>query len=90
MIEGGKQDRTIAIDVAIAPGSAPQPITAFCVEHGRWTAKSGSAMAFSSNTAISGTVTESHQALLSRVPSDRADSGRRRRLRGFMETQATQ
>jgi hypothetical protein len=54
VIEGGKQDRTIAIDVAIAPGSAPQPISAFCVEHGRWTAKSGSAMAFSSNTAIAG------------------------------------
>jgi hypothetical protein len=54
VIEGGKQDRTIAIDVAIAPGSAPQPISAFCVEHGRWTAKSGGAMAFSSNTAIAG------------------------------------
>jgi hypothetical protein len=54
VIEGGKQDRTIAIDVAIAPGSAPQPISAFCVEHGRWTPKSGSGMAFSSNTAIAG------------------------------------
>jgi hypothetical protein len=54
VIEGGKQDRTIAIDVAIAPGSAPQPIGAFCVEHGRWTANSESAMAFSSNTSIAG------------------------------------
>jgi hypothetical protein len=54
VIAGGKQDRTIAIDVAIAPGSAAQPISAFCVEHGRWTAKSGSGMAFSSNTAIAG------------------------------------
>ena len=54
VIEGGKQDRTIAIDVAIAPGSAPQPISAFCVEHGRWSAKSGSGMAFQSNTAIAG------------------------------------
>jgi len=54
VIEGGKQDRTIAIDVAIAPRSAPQPIIAFCVEHGRWTAKSATGMAFSSNTAIAG------------------------------------
>src|SRR6202162_4127244 len=54
VIEGGKQDRTIAIDVAIAPGSAPQPISAFCVEHGRWTARSASGMAFSRNTAIAG------------------------------------
>jgi hypothetical protein len=54
LIEGGKQDRTIAIDIAIAPGSAPQPISAFCVEHGRWTAKSASGMAFHSNTAIAG------------------------------------
>jgi hypothetical protein len=54
VISGGKQDRTIAIDVALAPRSAPQPISAFCVEHGRWTAKSGSGLAFQGNTAIVG------------------------------------
>ena len=54
VIQGGKQDRTIAIDIAIAPGSAPQPISAFCVEHGRWTAKSASGLAFQGNTSIVG------------------------------------
>ncbi len=53
VIQGGKQDRTIGTDVAIPPHSVPQPISAFCVEHGRWTPRSGG-MAFQSNTAIVG------------------------------------
>jgi hypothetical protein len=53
VIQGGKQDRTIGTDVAIPPHSKPQPISAFCVEHGRWTPKSGG-MAFESNTALLG------------------------------------
>lgn len=53
VIQGGKQDRTIGTDVAIPPHSKPQPISAFCVEHGRWTSKSGG-MAFESNTALLG------------------------------------
>ena len=40
VIQGGKQDRTIGTDVAIPPHSKPQPISAFCVEHGRWSGKS--------------------------------------------------
>ncbi|HKA37521.1 MAG TPA: DUF6569 family protein [Thermoanaerobaculia bacterium] len=39
VVHGGQQDRTIGIDVAIPPKSPPQPISAFCVEHGRWTGK---------------------------------------------------
>jgi hypothetical protein len=55
VIEGGKQDRTIGTDVAIPPNSAPQPISAFCVEHGRWTARSASSGGmFQTNTAIVG------------------------------------
>jgi hypothetical protein len=53
VIQGGKQDRTIGSDVAIPPHSKPQPISAFCVEHGRWTPRSGG-MAFQSNTALLG------------------------------------
>ena len=53
VIQGGKQDRTIGTDVAIPPHSKPQPISAFCVEHGRWTPESGG-MAFESNTALLG------------------------------------
>lgn len=51
VISGGKQDRTIAIDVTLAPHSPPQPISAFCVEHGRWAPK-GAGLAFSANTAL--------------------------------------
>ena len=53
VIQGGKQDRTIGTDVAIPPHSKPQPISAFCVEHGRWTPKSGG-MGFQANTAVVG------------------------------------
>jgi hypothetical protein len=37
IVKGGKQDRTIMTDLTLAPRSGPQPIDAFCVEHGRWT-----------------------------------------------------
>jgi hypothetical protein len=54
VVAGGKQDRTIATDVAIPPHSGPRPIAAFCVEHGRWTPKSASGMAFAGSPAIVG------------------------------------
>lgn len=63
VITGGKQDRTIAIDIAIAPHSKPRPIAAFCVEHGRWSPRAGAGdgssgaagvFSFKSNTAIAG------------------------------------
>ena len=50
VVHGGQQDRTIGIDIAIAPKSPPQPISAFCVEHGRWTGKS----TFDGSAAIAG------------------------------------
>lgn len=53
VVSGGKQDRTIAIDVAIPPHSGPRPIAAFCVEHGRWTPKAAG-MEFSASPAIAG------------------------------------
>ncbi len=36
IVTGGKQDRTIASDVVVPPGSPPVSIDAFCVEQGRW------------------------------------------------------
>src|SRR5215470_2948605 len=50
VVIGGRQDRTIGVDVAIAPRSMPQPISAFCVEHGRWTGKA----AFDGSAAVVG------------------------------------
>ena len=38
LVSGGKQDRIIAKDRIVAPGSEPLPLNVFCVEHGRWSA----------------------------------------------------
>jgi hypothetical protein len=38
LVSGGKQDRIIAKDRIVAPGSDPLPLDVFCVEHGRWSA----------------------------------------------------
>ncbi len=36
VVSGGKQDRVIAKDRIVRPGSDPLPLDVFCVEHGRW------------------------------------------------------
>lgn len=36
MVRGGKQDRTLAMDVIISPGKKKVKIESFCVEQGRW------------------------------------------------------
>jgi hypothetical protein len=36
LVSGGKQDRIIAKDRIVAPGTEPLPLDVFCVEHGRW------------------------------------------------------
>jgi hypothetical protein len=36
LVKGGKQDRLLAFDVVVPPKSGKMPITAFCVEAGRW------------------------------------------------------
>jgi len=41
IVKGGQQDRTIASDFICPPHSGKMPINAFCVEHGRWTARGG-------------------------------------------------
>lgn len=38
LVSGGKQDRIIAKDRIVAPGSDPLPLNVFCVEQGRWSA----------------------------------------------------
>jgi hypothetical protein len=36
IVRGGKQDRVLAVDLIIGPGSGKVPIGSFCVESGRW------------------------------------------------------
>jgi hypothetical protein len=40
IVKGGKQDRMIGVDLIVPPKSGRMPISAFCVEHGRWSGRS--------------------------------------------------
>ena len=37
IVKGGRQDRVLSVSLVLPPHSGAIPITAFCVEHGRWT-----------------------------------------------------
>ncbi len=39
IVKGGQQDRVLSVDLLLPPHSGVVPIAAFCVEHGRWTAR---------------------------------------------------
>lgn len=45
IIRGGKQDRTCPNDMIIPPHSGRLPLSAFCVEQGRWSARQGDSAA---------------------------------------------
>ncbi|MGE3800572.1 MAG: DUF6569 family protein [Candidatus Kapaibacterium sp.] len=36
IVKGGRQDRTLGVDLSLAPNSGKIPIASFCVERGRW------------------------------------------------------
>ena len=40
IVKGGRQDRVLSVDLLLPPRSGQVSIAAFCVEHGRWTARS--------------------------------------------------
>lgn len=46
IVKGGRQDRLIAIDFIVPPNSKAMPLEAFCVEHGRWTARGAEPAAY--------------------------------------------
>jgi hypothetical protein len=51
IVKGGRQDRAVRDDLVLPPFSGEVPLSAFCVEHGRWTQRGReNATAFSSNT----------------------------------------
>ncbi len=45
IVKGGQQDRVLSVDLVLPPGSGVVPIDAFCVEHGRWTARGSESVA---------------------------------------------
>ncbi|HVM75494.1 MAG TPA: DUF6569 family protein [Candidatus Saccharimonadales bacterium] len=65
LVSGGKQDRVIAKDRIVAPGSEPLPLDVFCVEHGRW---SQGANFTSAKTIVHPSVRE--QAAMNKSQSD--------------------
>jgi len=51
IVKGGAQDRMIGVDLIVPPRSGKMPISAFCVEHGRWSGRgSERAAVFSSSS----------------------------------------
>ena len=53
IVKGGRQDRVLAVDLLVPPRSGRMPLDAFCVEHGRWTARGSEAThEFNSSTEI--------------------------------------
>lgn len=45
IVKGGQQDRVLALDLIVPPKSGKVPISAFCVEHGRWSKRGNEAVA---------------------------------------------
>src|SRR6267378_8559232 len=39
IVKGGQQDRMMGVDFIVPPKSGRMPISAFCVEHGRWSGR---------------------------------------------------
>jgi hypothetical protein len=56
IVKGGRQDRVLAADLLVRPGSGKVPIASFCVEAGRWSQREGEASTSfnTSSTMISG------------------------------------
>ena len=51
IVKGGRQDRVLTLDIILPAHSGKIPISAFCVEHGRWTRRGNEESAqFSSST----------------------------------------
>jgi len=56
IVKGGQQDRMIGVDLIVPPRSGKLPISAFCVEHGRWSGRGNErASVFSSSVDAAAT-----------------------------------
>jgi hypothetical protein len=55
VVKGGRQDRTIGVDLVVPAKSGRVPVPSFCVEHGRWHRRGGenSACFMSSSASLS-------------------------------------
>ena len=56
IVKGGQQDRMIGVDLIVPPRSGKLPISAFCVEHGRWSGRGNErATVFNSSSDVAAT-----------------------------------
>jgi len=80
-VKGGKQDRTIAIDMLLQPKSGKQDVAAFCVEPGRWQARGGGEQRYANVFgAASAPVASKEQKLAVKLSQDQSkvwDEGRK-------------
>ncbi len=51
IVKGGQQDRMIGVDLIVPPRSGKLPISAFCVEHGRWSGRGNERVTVFSSSA---------------------------------------
>src|SRR6185503_10760615 len=51
IVKGGQQDRMIGVDLIVPGHSGKMPISAFCVEHGRWSGRGNERAAVFSSSA---------------------------------------
>lgn len=56
IVKGGQQDRMIGVDLIVPRRSGKMPISAFCVEHGRWSGRGNErSTVFSSSSDVAST-----------------------------------
>jgi hypothetical protein len=56
IVKGGQQDRMIGVDLIVPSRSGKLPISAFCVEHGRWSGRANErSTVFSSSADMAST-----------------------------------
>jgi hypothetical protein len=58
IVKGGQQDRMIGVDLIVPPRSGKLPISAFCVEHGRWSGRGNERASVFSSSADSASTKE--------------------------------
>ncbi len=81
IVKGGRQDRVLSVSLVLPPHSGAIPITAFCVEHGRWSRRGSEDAANFSSAAAAVPMRAARLAIQAAPvagmaqPSDRAAAG---------------
>lgn len=79
IVKGGRQDRVLSVSLLLPPKSGAIPISAFCVEQGRWAARGREDPTRFASAAAALPTVESKRAMRAQhmyARSDSADSGR--------------